>query len=243
MPCRRRTDDTRRILLVITVECLFAIFNSWFSDIILSLIYCQKNLSAGDNCPAYLRQNYDLLVMFDLFNSISNIILHCLCGKRFRNELEQMLKSMSKFFKHLFHDLWCCYFQIDCNRYSTEPYVSYNATVTRHESSNSSTIVNHNQLYLKIHKSPRVTSRNCCDCRWYFNRKPLIPPEQYCPIESKESFKKNGTHHAVRYTSLTQRTDITRPSQTQSMRLYYPRQQQPQIPTSAAKKMQRSSHH
>ena len=60
----------------------------------------------------YLRQNYDLLVMFDLFNSISNIILHCLCGKRFRNELRLMLKSLTNCLKHICYNIWCCYFQI-----------------------------------------------------------------------------------------------------------------------------------
>ncbi|CAF1546401.1 unnamed protein product, partial [Rotaria sordida] len=71
LPCRRRTDDTRRVVLVITVECLFAIINSWFSDIILSLVYCKRNLLADDDCPMFLKENINLLIMFDMFNSIS----------------------------------------------------------------------------------------------------------------------------------------------------------------------------
>ncbi len=222
LPCRRRTDDTRRVLLVITVECLFAIVNSWFSDIVLSLVYCKRNLSAGDDCPTYLRKIYDLLVMFDLFNSISNILLHCLCGKRFRNELGYMLKSIFNFLKHLFHDISCCYFQIDCIKSHHDPYVSYNATITRNESSNSSS---HNYLYLKIQKSPKPTSKHCCDCRWYFNRKPLATSKRFCSTISKEYLQKDRPYNAVRYASLTQKTSITRQTQNQSMRLYYPPQQ------------------
>lgn len=224
LPCRRRTDDTRRILLVITVECLFAVVNSWFSDIVLSIIYCQGNIAAGDDCPMYLRQSYGPLVMFDLVNSVSNIILHCICGKRFRNELKHMLQSIMNFLKQSVQDFWCCYFQIDCNRRSTEPCVSYNATVTRHESSNSSNSVSHNYLYLKIHPSSRPTSKFCCDCRWYLHRKSLMTTDPLRSAMSKECSKENGTHPTVRYTSLTQRTDLTRPVQTQSMRLYYPSQ-------------------
>jgi hypothetical protein len=222
LPCRRRTDDTRRVLLVITVECLFAIVNSWFSDIVLSLLYCGRNLSAGDDCPMYLRQNYDLLVMFDLFNSVSNIILHCLCGKRFRKELQQMFKSIFKFLKNLFRHIWCCYFRIDCHKLPDDPQVSYNASITRHESSNSSNSASNNHLYLQIHTPSRRTSKYCCACRWYFNRKPLVKSRQCCSTISKECLQKNRTFNAVRYTSISQRTDFTRQTQTNSIRLYYP---------------------
>jgi hypothetical protein len=180
----------------------------------------------------YLRQNYDLLVMFDLFNSVSNILLHCLCGKRFRNELRYMLKSISNFLKHIFRDLWCCYFQIDCTKTSNEPCVSYNATITRHESSNSSNSASHNHLYLKIHTPPKPTSKHCCNCRWYFNRKPLATSQRCCSRLSKECLQKNRTNNPVRYTSLSQGTIITRPTPSNSMRLYYP----PQQTTSVIKK-------
>jgi hypothetical protein len=173
----------------------------------------------------YLKQNYDLLVMFDLFNSISNIVLHCLCGKRFRNELRYMLKSMTNVLKNLCHYIWCCYFQINCTRTTVEPYVSYNATITRHESSNSSSSAGHNHLYLKIHTSPRPNRKYCCDCRWYFNRRPLTPSQKCCANLSKECLQKDRAHDAVQYTSLTQRSIVTRPTPSQSMRLYYPPQQ------------------
>jgi hypothetical protein len=173
----------------------------------------------------YLRQNYDLLVMFDLFNSVSNILLHCLCSKRFRNELRYMLKSFLNFLKNLFHDIWCCYFQIDCTKLPNEPYVSYNATVTRHENSNSSNSASHNHLYLKIHTSPRPTSKHCCDCRWYFNRKSLATSQQCCSTISKQCLQKNRRFNAIRYASLTHQTSVTRPTPSHSMRLYYPPQQ------------------
>jgi hypothetical protein len=230
LPCRRRTDDTRRVLLVITVECLFAIVNSWFSDIVLSLLYCGRNLSAGDDCPMYLRQNYDLLVMFDLFNSVSNIILHCLCGKRFRKELQHMFKSIYKSLQNFIRNIWCCYFRIDCNKSHDESQVSYKASITRHESSNSSNTASHNHLFLKIHTSTRPANKYCCACRWYFNRKPLVKSQQCCSTISKECLQKNRVFNAVRYTSISQRTDFTRQTQINSMRLYYP-QRQTIIPT------------
>jgi hypothetical protein len=197
--------------------------NSWFSDIVLSLVYCKRNLSAGDDCPDYLRKNYDLLVMFDMFNSISNIILHCVCGRRFRNELRRMLRTFVKFLKNLFHQMWCCYFRIDCNKLRREePSVTYDTPVLRNESSNSSTTVNHNHLYLQIQTTQRPNNARCCDCRWYFNRRPIPTSQQCLTAISKQCLQKNQTSHAVRYHSLTQRTYITKQTQARSMRLYHP---------------------
>ena len=224
LPCRRRTDDTRRVLIVITVECLLSICNSWFSDIVLSLVYCGRNLSAGDDCPKYLRQNYDLLVMFDLFNSSSNILLHCLCGKRFRKELREIFKSIFKCCQHCSRALWCCYFQINCRQPPKESYVSYNASFTRNESSNSSHSGYQNHLYLKIHISPRSHRKNWCACRWYFNRTSSPTLRQCCSILPKECLKRNRAHAAVRYATLTNQTNLTRPMPTKTMRLYYPTQ-------------------
>lgn len=106
--CRRRTDDTRRVLLVITVECLFAIFNSWFSDTVLSLISCKKKLLVDDDCPRFLEQNYDLMIIFDLLNSVSNIVLHCLSGKHFRQELFFMFVSMCRSMRLFSQRILCC---------------------------------------------------------------------------------------------------------------------------------------
>lgn len=224
LPCRR-TDDTRRILLVITVECLFAIVNSWFSDIILSLIYCQRRLSAGDDCPTYLKKNFELIIMLDLFNSVSNIALHCLCGKRFRNELRRMSMSFSNTLKQFFRDMWCCYFQIDCRRQKEEQHISYKASITQHNSSNSSGSVNHNHFYLQIRPSPKLNRKNCCDFRWYFNRRPLIKSKKCLSTISHGYLERRQTPYTIQYRSLTQRTYITKPSSTRSIRLYYPNEQ------------------
>ncbi|CAF1181918.1 unnamed protein product [Didymodactylos carnosus] len=89
----RSTDDTRRILVIITTECALAVINSWFIDILLSVVYCKRSLIIGDDCPMFLRNNYDLLTLLDFFNSMSNILLHCICGKRFRRELIEMIVS------------------------------------------------------------------------------------------------------------------------------------------------------
>jgi len=90
---RRRTDETRRVIIIITTECLLAVINSWFVDIILSIKYCNWSVAIGDDCPHFLRRYQALLVLCDLFNSMSNIILYCFAGRRFRHELKRMFKA------------------------------------------------------------------------------------------------------------------------------------------------------
>ncbi|CAF1589252.1 unnamed protein product, partial [Didymodactylos carnosus] len=51
LPSRRRIDETRRILTIITIECIVAIINCWFIDVLLSFIYCKRNLFIGFDCP------------------------------------------------------------------------------------------------------------------------------------------------------------------------------------------------
>lgn len=88
---RRRTDETRRVIIIITAECLLAVINSWFVDIILSIKYCRWSVAIGDDCPLFLRRYQTLLVLCDLLNSMSNILLYCFAGQRFRHELKRML--------------------------------------------------------------------------------------------------------------------------------------------------------
>ncbi|CAF2733517.1 unnamed protein product [Rotaria sp. Silwood2] len=235
LPCRRRTDDTRRVLLVITVECLFAIFNSWFSDILLSLVYCKRNLLADDDCPMYLRQNINLLIMFDMFNSLSNIILHCLCGKHFRNELCLMFQSCCRTIKHLLSEICCCYFQIHCQPYSQDQYVWYNASITGNDSSNSSHSISPSHLYLKIHASPGLLKRHCFDCRWYFNRRPLIASREFFSTISKECLGKNRRHFSSHYQPLSARTDLKTLTTSNSMKLYFPQQETTTLPSKTKK--------
>ena len=89
----RRTDETRRVIVIITIECLLGVLNSWFVDIVLSIKYCGRSVAIGDDCPNFLRRYHPLLVFFDLLNSMSNIILYCFAAKRFRHELEQMFQT------------------------------------------------------------------------------------------------------------------------------------------------------
>ncbi|CAF0728550.1 unnamed protein product [Adineta ricciae] len=208
--CRRRTDDTRRILIVITVECLFAIINSWFGQIILSFIYCKKKFLAGDDCPGFLSETYGLLITFDLLNSSSNIILHCLCGRRFRDELRRMILSWLAFFRCLFQHLWCCYFHISCTKVPDEQYVAYKVNTTRGESSNSSS---HNQIFVNIQPASTNPCNTCCDCRWYCHRKPLTTSQHLSPNDQ--------TNNETRYTPVTQQTYTARQTQPSSLRLYY----------------------
>ncbi|CAF0817167.1 unnamed protein product [Adineta ricciae] len=88
-----RTDETRRVILIITIECLLSVINSWLVDIILSIIYCHRSVAIGDDCPDFLRHYHPFLAFFDLLNSMSNIFLYCYATKRFRHELERMLKG------------------------------------------------------------------------------------------------------------------------------------------------------
>ena len=87
----RRTDETRRVIIIITIECLLAVINSWFIDIILSIKYCHRSVAIGDDCPNFLRRYHLLLTFFDLLNSMSNIILYCFATRRFRHELKRMI--------------------------------------------------------------------------------------------------------------------------------------------------------
>ncbi|UJR33436.1 hypothetical protein I4U23_020881 [Adineta vaga] len=212
--CRRRTDDTRRILVVITIECLFAITNSWFGQVILSFIYCKKKLSASDDCPNFLSETYGLLIAFDLLNSASNVILHCLCGRRFRNELQRILKSWRKFFQHLFQHICCCYFQIVCTKIPKESYVTYEVSAKRNHSSNSSS-----QNHLSLNIQPAAKACNtCCNCRWYCHRKAKTT------TASEQLLPRDPIVHGTRYAPLTQQTYTTRQTSTNSVRLYYPPQ-------------------
>jgi len=206
-PCRRRTDDTRRVLLVITVECLFAILNSWFSDILISVVYCKGTLLADDDCPGYLKANYDLLVMFDMFNSISNIILHCLCGKHFRYELFCMFQSVYQLIKNILKQ--CCCIQIQCQKNYREASICYHASITDNQSSDSP---NSNHIYLKIQPSTSLLRNKYCDCRCYYSKRSFF--------SSKECLQKKRFN-----TSTSTRHEINGMTKSSSMRLYFPQQQ------------------
>ncbi|CAF1293426.1 unnamed protein product [Didymodactylos carnosus] len=88
---RRRTDENRRVLIIITIECLLAILNSWLIDVLLSIFYCKTNLFIGNDCPLFIRKYYALTTILDFFNSITNIFLHGICSKIFRQELRILL--------------------------------------------------------------------------------------------------------------------------------------------------------
>ncbi|CAF1041411.1 unnamed protein product [Adineta steineri] len=234
LPCRRRTDDTRRVLLVITVECLFAIINSWFSDIFLSLIYCKRKLYADDDCPEFLKKSYTLLIMSDMFNSVSNIIIHCLCGKHFRNELYHMFQPIYQIIKVCFQNICCCYLQIHFQRHNRNPQIYYNASITTDTNLNNS---DSESVFLDIEPSPTLVQSSCCYCRWYFNRQPLISSRQCLSNISKECLQKHRIPFGSQYQSLTQRTHDA----SNSMRLYFPQKQEPVSSTLKAKKSCSSS--
>ncbi|CAF1347978.1 unnamed protein product [Didymodactylos carnosus] len=94
LPSRRRIDETRRILTIITIECIVAIINCWFIDVLLSFIYCKRNLFIGFDCPLLVRKYYDLVIILDFLNSTTNILLYCLLSQTFRKELFQMLRTL-----------------------------------------------------------------------------------------------------------------------------------------------------
>lgn len=155
---RRRTDDTRRVLLVITVECFFAIINSWFSDIILSLIFCKKKFLAEDDCPRFLEENYQILVTFDMLNTLSNIVLHCVSGQHFRRELFSMFRSIIQLTKEILrrHCSSCCRYRL-INRRSTniEDIVYFRASISRTVHSNGSEA---SEVFLTIQPTQRTST-------------------------------------------------------------------------------------
>ncbi|CAF3986743.1 unnamed protein product [Rotaria magnacalcarata] len=87
---QRRTEDTRRVITIITIECILAVINSWLIDIILSIKYCGFSLAIGDDCPSFLSRFHRLLVFNGLLNSMSNIILCSCTSRRFRQELKHV---------------------------------------------------------------------------------------------------------------------------------------------------------
>jgi len=210
-PCRRRTDDTRRVLLVITVECLFAILNSWFSDILISVVYCKGTLLADGDCPGYLQANYDLLVMFDMFNSISNIVLYCLCSKHFRYELYRMFNSIYYIWKSISNHFCCFTIQFKCQKNFEQSTVCYRASAKKikeidHPSSSSSS-----RVVLKVNRPVNQPRNPYFDCRWYFNHQQFTTPKEWLS-KTKEYILNQRT------TSLpTHRVGIS-----SSMRIYFP---------------------
>jgi hypothetical protein len=154
-----------------------------------------------------------------MLNSISNIILHCLCGKHFRNELYRIFRKFYQFIKRLLTGLCCCYLKFDCQQTNQDSYICYNASITENNSSNN---VNSNHLYLNIRRSSSLTQKPCCDCRWYFNRRPLIASQQCLSRISKACLRQNPISFSAHYHSLTQRTHTVIPSTSKSMRLYFP---------------------
>ncbi|CAF3403954.1 unnamed protein product [Rotaria socialis] len=87
---QRRTEDTRRVITIITIKCILAAINSWLINVILSIKYCVCSLAIGDDCPSFLSRFNRLLVFNGLLNSMSNIILCSCAGRRFRQELKHV---------------------------------------------------------------------------------------------------------------------------------------------------------
>ena len=150
---RRRTDETRRVIIIITTECLLAIINSWFVDIVLSIKYCGRSVAIGDDCPHFLRRSQALLALFDLLNSMSNIILYCFAGRRFRQELKRMLKAWSQTIRKRIP----CYCHIEWKK-PTELTRQYDDEQYIHQSE-TSTKPSNNIKYLKEQKREYVKLR------------------------------------------------------------------------------------
>lgn len=129
------------MIIIITAECLLAIINSWFVDIILSIKYCQWSVAIGDDCPHFLRRYQTLLVLFDLFNSMSNILLYCFAGRRFRYELKRMLIHWYRGMKKCIP----CYCQIEWRKtkHLPEHYHRVGYTVQSESSSKPTKIIPH----------------------------------------------------------------------------------------------------
>ena len=135
--------------------------------IVLSLVHCKKPF-ADDDCSRYLEKNFDFLLMFDLFNSTSNLILHCLCGKEFRRELWFIFEPCFRRMKMALNGTCCCYFRIAGEDDEGTTCVHYSARVMSYRNSEQS---NASQLFLKIQRSPGLTAHQCHRCRWCSDRR------------------------------------------------------------------------
>jgi hypothetical protein len=149
---RRRTDETRRVIIIITTECLLAIINSWFVDLTLSLKYCGRSVAIGDDCPHFLRRYQALLALCDLLNSMSNIILYCFAGRRFRHELHRMLKAWF----HAIRKRIPCYCHIEWRKpnelarnYDDEQYIAQSESSTK-PSLNPKCLTEQRREYVKL---------------------------------------------------------------------------------------------
>lgn len=175
-PCRRRTDDTRRVLLVITVECFFAIINSWFSDIVLSIIYCKKKLLADDDCPRFLEDNYHILVTFDMLNTLSNIVLHCVSGQHFRRELLSMYHSLFQVMKRILRYRCCSYGLIRHPRTDQEQRIYYHASISRTAHIDNA---ESSEIFLTIHPTSEPDRQSSFISRRIFRAfSSMLPPQQ-----------------------------------------------------------------
>ena len=108
----RRKDETRHIIIIITVECLMAIVSSWLVDVLLSITHCHRSLALADDCPHFLRQSQMILAVSDLFNSVSNIFLFYYASRLFRRELYLMLHEWITLCKKQS----CCYCKFEFKR-------------------------------------------------------------------------------------------------------------------------------
>lgn len=134
MSVLRRTDETRRVIIIITTECLLAVLNSWLIDIILSVLYCGRSLAIGDDCPSFLRRYHLLLAFFDLLNSMSNIILYCFAARRFRHELVRMIKLWLETIRKRCPCFLCCLWnqtKVTNQNCSDKGYLGHSETSTR----------------------------------------------------------------------------------------------------------------
>ncbi len=91
-------------------------------------------MAIGDDCPHFLHRYQTFLVLCDLFNSMSNIILYCFAGRRFRHELKRMLKAWF----HALRKRIPCYCRIECRKtnqfeinYDDEQYIAQSESSTK----------------------------------------------------------------------------------------------------------------
>ena len=89
----RHKDETRHVIIIIRVECLMAIINSWLVDVILSITHCGRSLAIADDCPDFFRRSQVILAISDLLNSMSNILLYCYASRLFRRQLKREIQN------------------------------------------------------------------------------------------------------------------------------------------------------
>lgn len=118
-----------------------------------------------------------------------------------------MLRSCLRSIKSIWHEICCCHVKFRDGSNGREYCVSYHASVSRKKDSSSS---NPSQIYLDIQSSPRLRTKDCFGCQWYFHRRTFTALRKLSSNESNSQLGQRQTMFSLRPRSMAQRTNVPR---------------------------------